>query len=56
MVLLERSGLAGFDGIYLIRFGLRMWETLIFMWFLLLKIQINSKKPGFGRKNQSTTW
>jgi hypothetical protein len=25
-------------------------------WFLLLKIQINSKKPGFGRKNQLKAW
>jgi hypothetical protein len=47
MVFLERSEWAGFNGIYLVRFGLRMWETFIFMWFLLLKIQINSKRPGF---------
>jgi hypothetical protein len=32
-----------------------MWEKLIFKWFLPLKIQINSKKPGFGRKNQLRT-
>ncbi len=32
-----------------------MWEILIFKWFLSLKIQINSKKPGFGRKNQLLT-
>jgi len=48
---LERSWWAGFNGIYLVRFGFRMWEILIFKWFLLLKIQINFKKPGFGRKN-----
>ncbi len=36
--------------IYLVRFGFKMWEILIFKWFLLLKIQINSKKPGFGRE------
>jgi hypothetical protein len=24
-----------------------MWEILILKWFLPLKIQINSKKPGF---------
>jgi hypothetical protein len=36
---------AGFNGIYVIRFGFRMWEILSFKWFLLpLKIQINSKK------------
>jgi len=27
-----------------------MWEILILKWFLPLKIQINSKRPGFGRK------
>jgi hypothetical protein len=42
----------GFNGIYLVRFGFRMWEILILKWFLPLKIQINSKKSGFGRKNQ----
>jgi hypothetical protein len=56
LVLLERSWWAGFNGIYLVRFGFRMWEILIFKCFLLLKIQINSKKPGFGRKNQLRTW
>jgi hypothetical protein len=59
LVLLERSWWAGFNGIYLIRFGFRMWEILIFKWFLLLKIQINSKKPGFGRKiswGRGNTW
>jgi hypothetical protein len=40
----------------LVRFELRIWKILIFKWFLLLKIQINSKKPGFGRKNQLRTW
>ncbi len=52
LVLLERSWWAGFNGIYLVRFGSRMWEILILKWFLLVKIQRNSKKPGFGRKNQ----
>jgi hypothetical protein len=56
LVLLERSWWTGFNGIYLVRFGFRMWEILIFKWFLLLKIQINSKKPGFGRKSQLRTW
>jgi hypothetical protein len=27
-----------------------MWEILILKQFLPLKMQINSKKPGFGRK------
>jgi hypothetical protein len=52
LVLLERSWWAGFNGIYLVRFGFRMWEISIFKCFLLLKIQINFKKPGFERKNQ----
>jgi len=56
LVLLETSWWAGFNGIYLVRFGFRMWEILILKWFLPMKIQINSKKPGFGRKNQLRTW
>jgi hypothetical protein len=51
LVLLERSWWAGFNGVYLVRFGFRRWEILILKWFLLPKIQMNSKKPGFGRKN-----
>ncbi len=56
LVLLERFWWAGFNGIYLVRFGFRMWDILILKWFLQLKIQINSQKPGFGRKNQLRTW
>jgi hypothetical protein len=56
LVLLRRFWWAGFNGIYLVRFGFRMCEILILKWFLLLKIQINSKKPGFGRKTQLRTW
>jgi hypothetical protein len=56
LVLLERSWWAGFNGIYLVRFGFRMWERLTCKWILPLKIQITSKKPGFGRKNQLRTW
>jgi hypothetical protein len=56
LVLLERSRWAGFDGIYLVIFGFRMWEILIFKWFLRLKIQINSKKPSSGRKHQLRMW
>jgi hypothetical protein len=52
LVLLERSWWAEFNDFFWIRFGFRMWEILIFKWLLSLKIQINSKKPGFGRKNQ----
>jgi hypothetical protein len=57
LVLLERSWRAEFNEIYLIMFGFRMWEILIFKWFLLLKIEINSKNRG--RKNQlrrDNTW
>jgi hypothetical protein len=43
LVLLERSWWAGFNGIYLVRFGFRMWEILILKWFSPLKIQINSQ-------------
>jgi len=60
VVLLERSWWAEFNGIYLARFGSRMWEILIFKWFLPLKIQINSPKNqvlegkiSWGRGN---TW
>jgi hypothetical protein len=42
LVLLERHWRAGFNGIYLVRFGFRMWEILILKWFQPLKIQINS--------------
>jgi len=56
LVLLERSWWEDSTKIYLVRFGFRMWELLIFKRFLLLKIQINSKKPGFARKNQLRIW
>ncbi len=57
LMLLERSWWAGFNGIYLVRFGFRMWEILIFKWFLPLKINSNKfQKPGFGMINQLRTW
>ncbi len=40
------------NGIYLVRLGFRVWKILIFKWFLPLKTQINSKKPGFVRKKK----
>ncbi len=56
LVLLERSWWARFNGIYFVGVGFRICEILIFKWFLLLKIQINSKKPGFQLKeNQLKT-
>ncbi len=39
-VFLERSWWIGFNGIYLVRFGFKMWEILILKWFLLLKISM----------------
>jgi hypothetical protein len=56
LVFLERTWWAEFNGIFWVGFGFRMWEIFIFKWYLLMKIQINSKKPGFGRKNQLRTW
>ncbi len=56
LVLLERFWWARFNGIYLVSFGFRMWDILILKWFLPMKIQINSKKPGVGSKNQLRTW
>ncbi len=56
LVFLKRSCGGGFNGIYLVRFGFKIWETLIWESFLPVKLQINSKKPGFGRKNHLRTW
>jgi hypothetical protein len=57
LVLLGRSWWAGFNGIYLVRFGFRMWEILMLKWFSAAEnSKINSKKPGFGRKYQLRTW
>jgi hypothetical protein len=59
LMLLERSWWVGFYGIHLVGFGFRMWEILIFKWFLPLKIQMIPKnqvlegKISWGRGN---TW
>jgi len=60
LVLLERSWWAGFNGIYLVRFGFRMWEILILKWYLPLKIikkfpknQVLEGKISWGHGN---TW
>jgi hypothetical protein len=46
-----------FNGIYVVRFGFRMWEILI---LYLISAAENSnkfqKKPGFGRKSRLRTW
>jgi hypothetical protein len=56
LVLLESSWCTGFNRIYLVRFGFRMWEILIFEWFLLLKIQTDSESQGLEGKIQWRTW
>ncbi len=48
LVLLETSWWAGF--------GFKMWEILIFKWFLPLKIQIIFLKTRFWKKIQLVTW
>ncbi len=58
-MLFERPWWARFKGIYLVRFGFRMWEILIFKWFLKLKIQIKTQvlegKISWGRGNTGHT-
>jgi hypothetical protein len=44
------------NGIYLVRFGFKMWKMLIFNSFLPLTVQINSKKQGFGREKWLRLW
>ncbi len=57
LVLLERAWWTGFNGIYLVRFGFKMWEILILKLISAgCKFKWNPKKPGFGRKNQLRTW
>jgi hypothetical protein len=50
LVLLERSWWAGVNGIYLVRFGFRMWEILICKWFLLLKNSNKFQKIKFWKE------
>jgi hypothetical protein len=51
LVLLWRSWWAGFNGIYLVRFGFRRWEILNFKWILPLKIQTNKKTRFWKEKS-----
>jgi hypothetical protein len=51
LVLLERSWWAGFIGIYLVRFGFRMWEILILKWFLPLENSNKFQKNRFWKEN-----
>ncbi len=39
LVLLERSWWTRFNGIYLVRFGFKMWEILVFKWFFSLEFK-----------------
>jgi hypothetical protein len=50
LVLLERSWWAGFNGIYLIRFGFRMWEILILKWFLPVERSNKFQKTRFEKE------
>jgi len=50
LVLLERSWWAGYNEIYLVRFGFRMWEILILKWFLPPKIQNKFQKTRFWKE------
>ncbi len=49
LVLLERAWWAGFNGIYLVRFGFRMWEILIFKWFLPTENSNKFQKTRFSK-------
>jgi hypothetical protein len=55
-LVLERSWWAGFNRIYLVRFGFRMWEILIFKWFLPLKIPKNQVLEGKFSWGCGNTW
>jgi hypothetical protein len=50
----------GFNGIYLVRFGFRVWEYWFLSDFCCWKFKYIKKKPGFERKNQlrvrGSTW
>jgi hypothetical protein len=50
LVLLERSRWFRFNGIYVVRFGLGMWEIWNFQWFLSLKIQVIFIKTRFWKE------
>jgi hypothetical protein len=53
-VLLERSWLAGFNGIYLGKIWIQNVGDIDFK---LISVAENSNKfPGFGRKNHLRTW
>jgi hypothetical protein len=50
LVLSEKSWQAVFNGIYLVRFGFRIWEILIFMWFLTAENSNKFQKTRFWKE------
>jgi len=50
LVLLERAWWAGLNGIYLVRFGFRMWEILILKWFSAAENSNKSQKARFWKE------
>jgi hypothetical protein len=50
LVFLERSWWAGFNGIYLVRFGFRMWEILIFKVISAAENSNKFQKPRFWKE------
>ncbi len=50
LVLLERSWRSGFNGIYLVRFGLRIRRILIFKWFFAAENSNKFQKTRFCKE------
>jgi len=50
LVLLERSWWARFSGIYLVRFGFRMWEILVFKVISAAENSNKFQKPRFWKE------
>jgi hypothetical protein len=56
LMLMERSWWAGFYGIYVVRFGLRMWKIWKIQWFLSLKKFKYFFKPYIIRSSHLGQW
>jgi hypothetical protein len=56
LVSLERSKGGGVHQLGSMMVGLAVQKFLNIEWLFSLKIRINSKNPGFGRKNQLRMW
>jgi len=50
LLVLENSWWAEFNGVYLVRFGFKMLEILIFKWFLPIKIQNKLQNSRFWKE------